>query len=119
MRSHSCVIVLAVSLLWVAGASAQQKSVGVQVSNDKKEFSHFCDESGTVTFIGSDNTIDVHGACGTVVVQGARNKVVIDVAENLQVRGDDNTVSWDASHIGSTEPKALIAGLRNSIKRQE
>jgi len=119
MRSNSLVMVLAVSLMWTAGAYAQEKSVGAQVSGDKKAIEHFCEESGTVTFTGSDNTIDVHGACGTVIVKGARNKVVIDVTENLQLQGDDNTVAWDASHIGLSEPKALIAGARNSIKRQE
>jgi hypothetical protein len=54
-----------------------------------------------------------------VIVNGARNRVVIDVTENLQVLGDDNTVAWDASHVGSSEPKSLIGGQRNSIKRQE
>jgi hypothetical protein len=92
---------------------------GVQVKGEKETLSHFCEESGSVTFVGSGNTIDVHGPCASVSVLGAHNNVVIDVTENLQLQGDDNTVAWDASHIGQSEPKALIAGVRNSIKRQE
>jgi len=34
------------------------------------------------------------------------------------VQGDDNRIAWDAAHTGVAPPKALVAGVRNSVKRE-
>ncbi len=119
MRQHLPAIVLVATLCAAASASAEETDKAEAIVKDNHAtLTHFCPESGKVTFTGSDNTIEVHGACDEVVLVGSRNVLAVDNAGSLQVQGDDNRIAWDAAHTGVAPPKALVAGVRNNVKRE-
>ncbi|HOV56723.1 MAG TPA: DUF3060 domain-containing protein [Rhodanobacteraceae bacterium] len=119
MRLHLPAIALVATLCAAAAVSADEADkTEANVKDNHATLTHFCPESGKVTFTGSDNTIEVHGSCDEVVLVGSRNIVTVDNAVSLQVQGDDNRIAWDAAHTGVAPPKALVAGVRNSVKRE-
>ncbi len=83
---------------------------------DEEEYGGVTCEGRDVAIVGSGNELELRGECGTIAIEGDDNAVRVDVFARLELRGDDNIISWNRGADGRA-PEIIDQGDENYVRQ--
>lgn len=67
---------------------------------------------------GISNKINIKGNCKKVLISGMDNEIILDTVQEIILKGNRNTLTWNYSKLPDNKPIITDKGFQNKIEQK-